>query len=96
MGKLFGGGSSGGGDTSRPHSDGDINCPVLLLILTDGEPGDSIREIESAMRAAEDKPIYFHMVGLDGDRRSFPTIAKLADDLDNVGEVYLSAPQHVG
>jgi hypothetical protein len=41
------------------------------------------------MRDASDKPIYFHMVGLDGDRDDFPTIAKLADDFDNVGEVYL-------
>ncbi len=62
--------------------------PVLMLVLTDGEPNDA-RETAAAMREAENHPMYFHLVGIGGARRNFPTIAKLADDLDNVGEVYL-------
>ncbi len=62
--------------------------PVLMLILTDGEPSDASHAL-NAMRAASNDPIYFHMVGIGGERRNFPTIARLADELDNVGEVYL-------
>jgi hypothetical protein len=72
--------TSGGGGTN--------DIPVLLLILTDGEPSDA-RETEQAMSAAQHLPIYFHMVGIGGTRRNFPTIARLADALPNVGEVYL-------
>lgn len=64
------------------------NTPVLMLILTDGEPGDA-REAEKAMANAVDSPIYFHMVGIGGTRNDFKTIAHLADALPNVGEVYL-------
>jgi hypothetical protein len=64
------------------------NSPVLMLIVTDGEPSDA-RKTEVAMRNAENQPIYFHMVGVGGTRSSFRTIAHLADELDNVGEVYL-------
>lgn len=62
--------------------------PVLMLILTDGEPSDRAATMQ-AMQAATDKPIYFHMVGIGGSRNNFPTIAYLADELPNVGEVYL-------
>ncbi len=68
--------------------------PVLLLILTDGEPSD-FSATKRAMQEAEKYPIYFHMVGIGdgnngrGGREGFPTIARLADDLPNVGEVYL-------
>lgn len=66
----------------------DDTTPVLMLILTDGEPSDA-REVEKAMAATTDQPIYFHMVGINGSRSNFPTIAHLADALPNVGEVYL-------
>lgn len=78
------GGFLGFGAKSAPADD----TPVLMLILTDGEPNDA-REAEKLMKAAVDKPIYFHMVGIGGTRKDFRTIAHLADALPNVGEVYL-------
>lgn len=70
------------------------NEPVLMLVLTDGEPTDA-GATARAMKESEDYPIYWHMVGVGmgngrGGRDGFPTIAKLADDLGNVGEVYLN------
>lgn len=62
--------------------------PVLMLIITDGEPWDA-DETLAAMDAARKHNIYFHLVGIGGSRSSFPTIARLADELPNVGEVYL-------
>lgn len=75
-------------ETMKFFFQGDDTTPVLMLILTDGEPSDP-REVEAAMTNATEQPIYFHMVGINGSRSSFPTIAKLADALPNVGEVYL-------
>lgn len=80
FGGLFGGKSAAAAATDE--------TPVLMMILTDGEPGDA-REAMAALKAASSESIYFHMVGIGGERRNFPTIAKLADELDNVGEVYL-------
>lgn len=74
------------GKSAEPAANTD-DTPVLMMVLTDGEPGDA-REAMQALRAAENESIYFHMVGIGGTRKNFPTIAKLADDLDNVGEVY--------
>lgn len=65
------------------------NMPVLMLIHTDGEPGDSYRDIQRALEDAQQYPIYFHFIGVGGSQRDFPTIHRLADDLPNVGEVYL-------
>ena len=64
--------------------------PVLMMVITDGEParGD-VQETLRQMRAHQNDNIYYHLVGVGGDRSSFPTIAMLADELDNVGEVYL-------
>jgi hypothetical protein len=79
------GGFLGFGGTTEPAD----NTPVLMLVLTDGEPSDA-REAERALAAAQNQPIYFHFVGVGaGGRRAFPTIAHLADALPNVGEVYL-------
>lgn len=64
------------------------NMPVLFMLHTDGEPGDR-RATERALVEAQKYPIYFHFVGVGGSRAQFPTIASLADDLPNVGEVYL-------
>jgi hypothetical protein len=64
------------------------DTPVLMLILTDGEPSDA-GAAERAMSDSTKYPIYYHMVGINGERRDFPTIARLADALPNVGEVYL-------
>jgi hypothetical protein len=83
---FFGGGGLGGMFSKAVGKTSDV--PVLMLIITDGEPGDAA-EAMRAMQEASDKPIYFHMVGIGGERKNFPTIAKMADALDNVGEVYL-------
>jgi hypothetical protein len=66
------------------------NTPVLMMIVTDGEParGDISTTLRMMQEHASDN-IYYHLVGVGGDRSSFPTIAMLADKLDNVGEVYL-------
>lgn len=64
------------------------DTPVLMLILTDGEPGDR-QETLKAMQDTASMPIYYHMVGIGGTRDDFSTIAWLADELPNVGEVYL-------
>lgn len=64
------------------------NSPVLMLVLTDGEPNDA-RQTEKMISDTQSKNIYWHFVGIGGDRRSFPTIAHIADALPNVGEVYL-------
>lgn len=77
LGGMFGKGGSYEDDT-----------PVLMLILTDGEPGDR-QDTMKAMRDTESMPIYYHMVGIGGTRKDFSTIAWLADELPNVGEVYL-------
>ena len=66
------------------------NEPVLLMIVTDGEPNRSDVPVTLAKMAEQvNRPIYFHLVGVGGSRSSFPTIAHLADELPNVGEVYL-------
>jgi hypothetical protein len=65
------------------------DSPVLMMVLTDGEPNERVNDILRAFKDAAQHNIYFHLVGIGGDRRSFPTIARIADDLDNVGEVYL-------
>lgn len=77
--KMFGLGST------QYDTSGD---PVLMLIITDGEPSDADSAL-SAMEKHSHLPIYYHLVGVGGTRRSFPTIARLADELPNVGEVYL-------
>ena len=64
------------------------NMPVLMIVLTDGEPGD-LAETRRELQKHADANIYWHFVGIGGTRHSFPSIAKLADEFDNVGEVYL-------
>lgn len=64
------------------------NTPVLMLVLTDGEPWDA-DSLEHAFSSTQNENIYYHLVGIGGTRGKFPTIARLADKLDNVGEVYL-------
>lgn len=64
------------------------NEPVLMLIHTDGEPSDA-SATKRALNNAKKYPIYFHFVGVGGTRSNFPTIADLADEFPNVGEVYL-------
>ncbi len=64
------------------------STPVLMLVITDGEPGDKSETLR-ALQAATATPIYYHLVGVGGPRSKFPTIAYLADELPNVGEVYL-------
>jgi hypothetical protein len=84
------GGMFGKSDPIAPADDngnGD-NTPVLMLVLTDGEPSDR-RQIEQRLAETTGDPVYWHFVGINGNRSSFPTIAKLADALPNVGEVYL-------
>ena len=73
---------------SDPAPSAGDDTPVLMLVLTDGEPSDR-REIERRLTETTDKAIYWHFVGINGDRSAFPTIAHLADALPNVGEVYL-------
>jgi len=68
------------------------NTPVLMLVLTDGEPNDRAAT-QRLLEQNQSRPIYWHFVGIGGNRRSFPTIAKLADALPNVGEVYLDRLQ---
>lgn len=65
------------------------DSPVLMLIITDGEPNDGYANIKRVLEQAQSKNIYFHLVGVGGTRNNFPTIARLADDLPDVGEVYL-------
>ncbi len=86
--KKVGGFFGFGGKTVAASPAGDTS-PVLMMILTDGEPGDRGDSLTRIFRNAEQHNIYFHLVGIGGTRSSFPTIARLADDLDNVGEVYL-------
>lgn len=64
------------------------DSPVLMLVLTDGEPSDANATLRK-LTEMQNRNIYWHFVGIGGDRRSFPTIARLADALPNVGEVYL-------
>lgn len=64
------------------------DTPVLMIVLTDGEPSDREQTMKK-LTEMQDRNIYWHFVGIAGDRNSFPTIARLADDLPNVGEVYL-------
>jgi hypothetical protein len=82
--KKSGGGFLGFGKKTVTVDD----SPVLMLVLTDGEPGDAQRTL-AKLNAMQNRNIYWHFVGIGGDRRSFPTIAMLADELPNVGEVYL-------
>lgn len=86
LGGLF------GKKTETPAATAVDNTPVLMLVLTDGEPGDS-GPVLRMLEQNQSRPIYWHFVGIGGNRRSFPTIAKLADALPNVGEVYLDRLQ---
>lgn len=90
VGGFFGFGKSKPAEAPATTVEYEDNTPVLMLILTDGEPGDRNATMR-AMKATEDAglPIYYHMVGINGTRDSFRTIAWLADELGNVGEVYL-------
>lgn len=84
--RLFG---FGGSTPAVPATGGD-NTPVLMLVITDGEISQSDRaETNAQLQRAESTPIYYHYVGVGGTRKDFPSIAFLADERPNVGEVYL-------
>lgn len=74
---------SGGGFFKRASKE-----PVLAIMITDGEPSDSLREIEQAIEASAGHPIYWSLVGVGGG--SFATLDHLGDKYDNVGFVKLS------
>lgn len=75
-----------GKKSAEPAND----MPVLMIILTDGEPAsETYSQVLRAFQESQGKNIYFHLVGVGGSRNDFPTIARLADALPNVGEVYL-------
>ncbi|MFZ3481898.1 VWA domain-containing protein [Sphingomonas sp. 3-13AW] len=64
--------------------------PALMMVLTDGQnDGDDNHNLDRALADAQRLPIFFHFVGVGADKRSFPTIGRIADKFPNVGEVYL-------
>ena len=83
---LFGFGKS----TPAIPANAGNNIPVLMMVITDGEVSRSDRdETNRLLTQAENTPIYYHFVGVGGSRANFPSIAYLADERPNVGEVYL-------
>lgn len=71
--------------------------PVLVLVITDGAPlseGSSAStqylRIAPVLRAAQSKPIYFQMVGINNQGEQFEVIRRLADDLPNVGFIKMN------
>lgn len=62
--------------------------PVLMIVLTDGEPNDRSTTM-TVLKQSQSRPIYWHFVGIGGTKDDFTAIAHLADALPNVGEVYL-------
>lgn len=65
------------------------NDPVLVMIITDGEPNDSYALISSAISAAASRPTFFTFVGVSNQGSTFPTLERLNRDHDNVGVAYL-------
>jgi hypothetical protein len=69
------------------------NSPVLMIIFTDGNTFAEDRDDTYRMlKGTEHENIYWHFVGIGGNGpSSFPIIKYLADELSNVGDVYLSS-----
>lgn len=62
--------------------------PVLVLVITDGEPmSDRLDRIKDALRACSSNPIFFAFVGLSNQHTSFPTLESLNKEFTNVGFV---------
>lgn len=79
-----------GKSTPAVQANAGNNIPVLMMVITDGEVSRVDRdETNRLLTRAENTPIYYHFVGVGGSRANFPSIAYLADERPNVGEVYL-------
>ena len=64
--------------------------PAMCFFITDGQCGSNERATEAVLRAAQDKNVYWNMVGV-GDAREFKFLVKMADALPNVGFVNLNS-----
>lgn len=66
------------------------NEPVLVLVITDGEPmSDKMNLIEDALANALQYPIFFAFVGVSNQSVSFPTLVRLESKFSNVGFIKL-------
>lgn len=73
------------------------DVPVLVLIITDGEPmseghyaDEQYRRIAPALQHAAQYPIYWHFVGINNQGVEFKVLKQLADDLPNVGFIKMN------
>jgi len=83
-GGFFGLGKKAAGST------GSDETPVLAIMITDGESGDSYNDLVRIMKDAQSKNIYFQMVGINNQGEQFRTLRKLADEMDNVGFIRMN------
>lgn len=89
-------------DTARMQPPG---MPTYVIFVTDGEPNDSAREIESELIEASREPLFFSFVGVGygvGSPRkgaSFPYLERLDDlrgrQLDNASFFSVAEPNSV-
>ena len=66
-----------------------VAVPAMALFITDGANSDR-REAEAVMRASQDKPIYWQLIGV-GNPSEFGFLRQMADDLPNAGFVHMSS-----
>ena len=71
---------------TTPHS---VSLPAMALFITDGANSDR-REAEAVIRASQDKPIYWQLIGV-GNPSEFGFLRQMADELPNAGFVHMSS-----
>lgn len=84
-----------GGLFKKPTPVSDV--PVLVLVITDGEPmsegtyvDQQFARIAPALKEAGNHPIYWHFVGINNQGVEFKVLKELADALPNVGFIKMN------
>jgi len=68
--------------------------PVLVLVITDGEPSPTdVPRIEAALKDAASYPIFFAFIGMSNQSVRFPTLDRLNRDHSNVGFITMKFNQ---
>lgn len=86
-GGFFGFGAKTVNETA---SIGGSDDPVMVLFVTDGAPSERESDVMAALRAVQDKPIYFQLIGINNQGEDFVFLRHAADELPNVGFVKMN------
>lgn len=64
--------------------------PVLVMVITDGEPSGGADPVITLAKSFAKKPIYFTFVGVSNQSNSFGVLEKIERACSNVGFVHLN------